>query len=98
MFWPRGGAPLPILGAVGRLQFEVLQHRLKNEYACPVIMEPRSFQMARWLQGGWPEPSRYWGELVEDADGQPAILFENDWQRRTTAEKSPELAFLDHPA
>ena len=98
VFWPRGGAPLPILGAVGRLQFEVLQHRLKNEYACPVIMEPRSFQMARWLQGGWPEPSRYWGELVEDADGQPAILFENDWQRRTTAEKSPELTFLDHPA
>ena len=98
VFWPRGGAPLPILGAVGRLQFEVLQHRLKNEYACPVIMEPRSFRMARWLQGGWPEPSRYWGELVEDADGQPAILFENDWQRRTTAEKSPELTFLDHPA
>ena len=98
VFWPRGGAPLPILGAVGRLQFEVLQHRLKNEYACPVLMEPRSFQMARWLQGGWPEPSRYWGELVEDADGQPAILFENDWQRRTTAEKSPELTFLDHPA
>ena len=98
VFWPRGGAPLPILGAVGRLQFEVLQHRLRNEYACPVIMEPRSFQMARWLRGGWPEPSRYWGELVEDADGFPAILFENDWQRRTTMEKNPTLVFLDHPA
>jgi peptide chain release factor 3 len=98
VFWPKGGAPLPILGAVGRLQFEVLQHRLKNEYACPVIMEPRNFQMARWLQGGWPEPSRFWGELVEDSDGNPAILFENDWQRRTTAEKNPDLVFLDHPA
>ncbi|NTV74630.1 MAG: peptide chain release factor 3, partial [Holophaga sp.] len=97
VFWPRGGAPLPILGAVGRLQFDVLQHRLKTEYACPVIMEPRSFQMARWLQGGWPEPSRFWGELVEDADGNPAILFENDWQRRTTKEKNPDLTFLDHP-
>lgn len=96
VFWPRGGAPLPILGAVGRLQFDVLQHRLKTEYACPVIMEPRSFQMARWLQGGWPEPSRFWGELVEDADGNPAILFENDWQRRTTKEKNPDLTFLDH--
>ncbi|HJW09185.1 MAG TPA: peptide chain release factor 3, partial [Holophagaceae bacterium] len=86
VFWPKGGAPLPILGAVGRLQFEVLQHRLKDEYACAVLLEPRSFQMARWLKGGWPEPNKFWGELVEDVDGNPAILFENDWQRRTTAE------------
>jgi peptide chain release factor 3 len=97
VFWPKGGAPLPILGAIGRLQFEVLQHRLKDEYACPVLLEPRGFQMARWLKGGWPEPSRYWGELVEDTEGNPAILFENDWQRRTTAEKSPDLTFLKHP-
>ncbi|WP_257303778.1 peptide chain release factor 3 [Geothrix campi] len=97
VFWPKGGAPLPILGAIGRLQFEVLQHRLKDEYACPVLLEPRGFQMARWLKGGWPEPSRYWGELVEDTEGNPAILFENDWQRRTTAEKSPDLTFLEHP-
>jgi len=97
VFWPRGGAPLPILGAVGRLQFEVLQHRLKDEYACAVILEPRNYQMARWLEGGWPEESRYWGYLVEDSEANPAILFENDWQRRTTAEKNPGLAFLEHP-
>jgi peptide chain release factor 3 len=97
VFWPKGGAPLPILGAVGRLQFDVLQHRLKDEYACPVLLEPRGFQMARWLEGGWPEPSKFWGELVEDGDANPAILFENDWQRRTTAEKNPALAFLEHP-
>jgi peptide chain release factor 3 len=97
VFWPKGGAPLPVLGAVGRLQFEVLQHRSKDEYACQVLLEPRGFQMARWLKGGWPEPNRYWGELVEDADGNPAILFENDWQRRTTSEKNPDLSFLEHP-
>jgi peptide chain release factor 3 len=98
VFWPKGGAPLPILGAVGKLQFEVLQHRLKDEYACPVLIESRSFQMARWLLGGWPEPNKYWGELVEDGDGNPAILFENDWQRRTTAEKNPSIEFVLHPS
>ncbi|MDR1840368.1 MAG: peptide chain release factor 3 [Holophagales bacterium] len=97
VFWPRGGAPLPILGAVGKLQFEVLQHRLKDEYACPVLLESRNFQMARWLSGGWPEPNKYWGELVEDSNGNPAILFENDWQRRTTADKNLTLVFLLHP-
>ena len=97
VFWPKGGAPLPILGAVGKLQFEVLAHRLKEEYACPVILESRGFQMARWLRGGWPDPTRFWGELVEDSEGNPAILFENDWQRRTTAEKNPGIEFLEHP-
>ena len=97
VFWPKGGAPLPVLGAIGRLQFEVFQHRLKDEYACPVMMDLRNFQMARWLTGGWPEPSKFWGELVEDGDGNPAILFENDWQRRNTAEKCPGLEFLEHP-
>jgi len=97
VFWPRGGAPLPILGAVGKLQFEVLQHRLNDEYACAVLLESRNFQMVRWLLGGWPEPNRYWGELAEDGDGNPVILFENDWQRRTTAEKNPGLEFLLHP-
>jgi peptide chain release factor 3 len=97
VFWPRGGAPLPILGAVGKLQFEVLQHRLNDEYACPVLLEGRNFQMVRWLSGTWPESNKYWGELAEDGDGNPAILFENDWQRRTTAEKNPSLEFLLHP-
>ena len=97
VFWPRGGAPMPVLGAVGRLQFEVLQHRLKDEYASAVLLEPRGFVMARWLEGGWPEPNRFWGELVEDSDGHPAILFENDWQRRTTEEKNPGLTFREHP-
>jgi len=97
VFWSKGGAPLPILGAVGRLQFEVLQHRLKDEYSCPVSLESRNFRLARWLLGGWPEPNKYWGELVEDSDGNPAILFENDWQRRTTADKNPLLEFLLHP-
>jgi len=97
VFWPKGGGPLPILGAVGKLQFDVLQHRLNDEYACAVLLERRNFQMARWLLGGWPEPNKYWGELVEDGNGNPAILFENDWQRRTTAEKNPSLEFLLHP-
>jgi peptide chain release factor 3 len=97
VFWPKGGSPLPVLGAVGKLQFEVLQHRLKDEYACPILLENRNFQMARWLVGGWPEPNKYWGELVEDGDGNPAVLFENDWQRRTTAEKNTGLVFLLHP-
>ncbi len=98
VFWPKGGAPLPILGAVGRLQFEVLQHRLKTEYACPVHHGAPEFPDGPLAAAGaGPSPAEFWGELVEDSERNPAILFENDWQRRTTQEKNPDLTFLDHP-
>jgi peptide chain release factor 3 len=97
VFWPKNGSLLPILGAVGRLQFEVLQHRLSDEYACQVILEPRNFQAVRWLHGDSLLLNSYWGELVEDTDGNSAILFENSWQHRTTLEKNPSTVFSDHP-
>lgn len=97
-FWPKNGSLLPIIGAVGRLQFEVLQHRLEDEYACSIVLEPRNFRSIRWFNGGSLLPNSYWGELVEDSDGNSAILFENDWQCRTTIEKNPHVTFSDVPA
>jgi peptide chain release factor 3 len=97
VFWPKNGSLLPILGAIGRLQFEVLQHRMNDEYACQIILEPRNFQTAYWIYGNPLLNNNYWGELVEDSDHNPAILFENDWQYRTTVEKNPSTTFLSHP-
>ena len=33
-----------LLGAVGQLQFEVFEHRMKNEYNVEVIMERDGFE------------------------------------------------------
>ena len=38
-----------ILGAVGQLQFEVFEHRMKNEYNSEVIMKPMGKRIARWI-------------------------------------------------
>jgi peptide chain release factor 3 len=38
----------PILGAVGQLQFEVMQYRLKHEYNVEVRFDRLNFQHARW--------------------------------------------------
>ena len=38
-----------ILGAVGRLQLEVVKYRLENEYDCGVRLEPLQVDFARWL-------------------------------------------------
>src|SRR5690606_31516595 len=40
----------PILGAVGRLQFDVIQYRLKNEYGVDVRFDALPFQHARWVE------------------------------------------------
>src|SRR5690606_6067730 len=41
----------PVLGAVGALQFEVLQHRLLGEYGVDTKIEKLGFIHARWVVG-----------------------------------------------
>jgi peptide chain release factor 3 len=83
--------PVPILGAVGRLQFDVLVDRLKREYGVLVGLEPLSFQSARWVTGDEREIRRvtegYGRMLVEDAEGLPMILFDSEWVLKRTAEE-----------
>ena len=68
-----------ILGAVGQLQFEVFQFRMKNEYNCDVVMKPIGSRIARWVD---PEQldqsmSSTRNMLVKDLDDKPLFLFEN---------------------
>ena len=41
----------PVLGAVGELQFEVVQYRLEAEYKTPTVLQPLPFRFARWVTG-----------------------------------------------
>lgn len=84
VFRQRGmGDQNPILGAVGVLQFEVLQHRLKAEYGVDVIIEKLPFQIARWVvQDPFNARDFERGDsavVVEDKDGAPIVLFRNEW-------------------
>ncbi|MGJ8517442.1 peptide chain release factor 3 [Carnimonas bestiolae] len=49
MFMPLNNNDL-IVGAVGMLQFDVVAHRLLNEYKVECIYEPVNVHTARWLQ------------------------------------------------
>ena len=92
-----GGGPL-MLAAVGQLQFEVVQARLKNEYGVESIMEPLSYTLARWVDGGWDavEKADADGKLfgimiVQDRWGRPVLLFRNDWKAASLAEEEKYL-------
>ena len=51
VFKPDAGGAM-LLGAVGQLQFEVVQHRLKAEYDADVRLEGCQYTGARWITGG----------------------------------------------
>lgn len=96
----------PILGAVGALQFEVLEHRLKAEYTVEVKIERLPYIHARWVE----VPAQVSDEAtlnfanyfdrredsrcLEDRDGQPVILFKSDWGLRWAEENYKALKFL----
>ena len=47
-----GGMEEIIVGVVGVLQFEVLEHRLKNEYNVEIHKSPLPYQYIRWVKEG----------------------------------------------
>lgn len=99
LFAPSITGPVPIVGAVGVLQFDVLLDRLEREYSVTARLERLPFHCARWVVG--PEAaikkvaSAYGRRQVEDADGQPLILFDNEWTLQRSMEQEKELVFHD---
>ncbi|MBY0472043.1 peptide chain release factor 3 [bacterium] len=88
----------PVLGAVGALQFEVLQARLKSEYSVDVKIEKMPFVHARWIEGTGFDPDfferREDSRCLEDRDGLPVLLFKTDWSLRWAEENYKSLKFL----
>jgi len=99
LFAPSITGPVPIVGAVGRLQFDVLVDRLQREYNVEARLETLPFHCARWVLG--PDEairkvaSQYGRRQVEDADGHPLILFDTEWALKRTVEQEKDLVFHD---
>jgi peptide chain release factor 3 len=87
-----------ILGAVGPLQFEVLQYRLANEYGAKTDLEKLPYRLARWVQG--PDEaiealrSTSICKLATDMDGQWVALFRDPWSLEGVLRNHAKLKFL----
>eukprot|EP00879_Flechtneria_rotunda_P013063 GHRR01013643.1.p1 GENE.GHRR01013643.1~~GHRR01013643.1.p1 ORF type:complete len:602 (+),score=167.68 GHRR01013643.1:1048-2853(+) len=89
----------PILAAVGQLQFEVVQYRMKDEYGVDTTLEPLGFSMARWVIGSWPAVEAagrmFNTQIVKDRYGRPVLLFRNEFAfKQVMAEEGDKLGDL----
>jgi peptide chain release factor 3 len=95
---PGAGTAAMVLGAVGPLQFEVLQHRLAAEYNVECRLTPLPYQVARWARAGFdPGAFRYADsvKIVADRDGHPVLLFRSPWNLDVTRQKHPDLVLAE---
>ncbi|MEX1183268.1 MAG: EF-Tu/IF-2/RF-3 family GTPase [Gemmatimonadota bacterium] len=91
--------PEPLVGAVGRLQFDVLMHRLEHEYGVRATLHPLPWSAARWVEGPEADVLRVAGghglTLAYDARNRPLILFDSEWSLRHTTSRETALRFHD---
>lgn len=93
-----GGAML--LGAIGQLQFEVVQHRLKAEYGVEARLGACRFHGARWVTCDDEAAMRKFtdeaaSKLALDAAETLAYLMTSPYDLRLTQERHPKVVF--HP-
>ncbi len=86
-----------VIGAVGQLQYEVFQHRMKNEYNVEVLLESIGDRIPRWLNKEQVDPKLFDERnlLVKDRDGEFLVLFKNDFALRWFIDKHPEVDLID---
>ncbi len=86
-----------IAGAVGTLQFDVMAHRLQNEYHVDADLVPMPYTIARWVVGAEdPRSLRNSDSLcVMDRSGRLAVLFKSEWALRWAERNHPQLKFKD---
>jgi len=99
VFRPNIGGPM-LLGAVGQLQFEVVQHRLKGEYDADVRLESCQYVGARWITADTPQELRafcdaYPMRMAQDAANTLAYLTTSQYDVRLAQERFPKIHF--HP-
>jgi peptide chain release factor 3 len=96
---------VPLLGAVGVLQFDVLQYRLESEYGAASRLEPMPWRVIRWVA---PEDAGHEAlsenklpmgcRLAADTAGRTVVLFNTDWELKYLCDKNPSLRLAKLPA
>jgi len=91
----RRGEQAPVLAAVGPMQFDVVRHRMENEFSAPLRLEPLAYSVARTTDKAGAEAlnlSRLvQGEaMTRTRDGSWLALFPSRWQASAFEREFPD--------
>ena len=98
---------VPLLGAVGPLQFEVLKHRLEAEYRADCRIESAPWNLVRWIRPKERGPGYSLNDapranlptgasLARDSEGQWLVLLSAEWQLQIFSERNEGLEIQSH--
>ena len=94
---------VPLLAAVGPLQFEVVQYRLESEYGAASRLEAASWTVVRWLPREFKDDDLETlslptgAQLAFDAHQQPVVLFANEWSANYFSQTNPKATLSALP-
>jgi len=100
VFTPENGSGY-ILGAVGALQFDVILHRLRDEYGVEGAFEAVNFGTARWIHPKDPKDpkalerfrAKSRDNLAIDGEGRLTYLADSVWSLKRVEDANPEIEF-----
>jgi peptide chain release factor 3 len=89
-----------VLGAVGTLQFDVVQFRLRDEYGVESVFAPVQVHCARWLECADDKALKTFVDknelrIARDHYGDLVYLASSSVNLSMTQERHPEVRFLD---
>lgn len=88
---------VPLLAAVGPLQFEVVQYRLESEYGAASRLESTPWSVVRWLPSSFKETDLdalvlpTGSRVAFDMAQNPVVLFPTEWSANYFAETNPGI-------
>ena len=87
---PKGA---PYVAAVGKLQFEVLQFRIKEEYGVDTALDTLPYRYSAWLVGDPKNLKKTQSSfLTLDSKDRVVVLFTGEWEKNYLLEKNPECS------
>jgi peptide chain release factor 3 len=91
------GDGAPVLGAVGPLQFEVVEDRMKNDFGSPIRYETLPFEVARVVLEDGAEllAKERQVEIFTRSDGALLALFSTAWRLQALQRQHPSLQVFD---
>lgn len=86
----------PYVAAVGKLQFDVLQYRLRDEYGVESQLDLLPHQYSAWLEGDPKVLKKPRGAMLTlDSRDRVVMLFSSEWEKNYLLEQNPNHRLVD---